>query len=267
MRGEAFANASYRLYAEQARREGLPSVARLFERTADTELNEHFPTTARLSGQVKGDAANLRDAIAGERYESRQMYPGFAREAESAGETTAADRFREIAGDEAKHARAFNTALRVVESRSRIGRVPAAPSVRPVEVPAGPPMVRAQRTRENLDTALHGEALAYAKYRLYGQHAARPDVARLFKGTGEVELHEHLPESARLAGLVGTTHENLTKAIAGERYESQTMYPTFAERARAAGDTEAARAFEHNAKDEARHARSFEKARDRLSES
>lgn len=265
MRGEAFANASYRLYAEQARREGLPSVARIFERAADVELNEHFPTEAKLSGQVKGDAANLRDAITGERYESRHMYPGFAREAQSTGDANAANRFTEIAGDEAKHARAFDTALRAVKSRSRSGSVPAAPVVHPVEVPAGPPMVRAQQTRENLDTALHGEALAYAKYRLYGQHAARPDVARLFRGTGEVELREHLPETARLAGLVGTTHENLTKAIAGERYESQTMYPTFAKRAEAAGDTEAARTFRHNARDEARHAGSFEKARDRLS--
>ncbi|MEV5752478.1 ferritin family protein [Actinoallomurus sp. NPDC052308] len=263
MRGEAYANASYRLYAEQARREGLPAVARLFDRTADVELNEHFASGAALSGQVKDDAANLRDAIAGEHHESRQMYPGFAREAESAGDTAAADRFTEIAGDEAKHARAFGTALGVAESGR--GSVPTAPEVHPVTVTAGAPNVQAQRTKENLDKAIHGEALAYAKYRLYGEHAQDPAVGRLFRGTGEVELHEHLSESANLAGLVGTTHENLTKAITGERYESETMYPTFAERAKAAGDAEAARAFSHNADDEAGHARSFEQARERLS--
>src|SRR4051794_20746376 len=50
MRGEAFAHASYRLYAEQASREGLGSVARLFERAAGVELNDHFKKAAALSG-------------------------------------------------------------------------------------------------------------------------------------------------------------------------------------------------------------------------
>jgi rubrerythrin len=38
------------------------------------------------------------------------------------------------------------------------------------------------------------------------------------------------------------------------------MYPTFAERAKAVGDTEASRVFAHNAEDEAGHARTFENA-------
>jgi rubrerythrin len=262
MRGEAFAHASYRLYAEQARREGRPAVARVFERAAAVELDEHFRSEAALSGQVGDDAANLRDAMAGESYESRQMYPGFARDARSDGDTAAADRFAEIARDEGEHGRAFGTALGVVESGR--GSVPTAPQVHPVDVPAGPPKVRAQRTKDNLDTAMHGEALAYAKYRLYAEHAKNPAVGQLFRGNSDVERREHLAEEAALAGLVGTTRANLTKAIAGERYESQTMYPTFAKRAEATGDTAAARVFSHNAADEAGHARSFEQARNRL---
>ncbi|MFL6056380.1 MAG: ferritin family protein [Actinoallomurus sp.] len=262
MRGEAFANASYRLYAQQARREGLPSVARLFERTADVELDEHFKEEAALSGLVGSDTANLRDAMTGETYESQKMYPGFAEQARADGDTEAATRFSEIARDEGVHGRAFGTAQRVVESGR--GSVPEPPKVDPVRVPAGAPTVHAQRTKTNLDTAMHGEALAYAKYRLYAEHANNPSVARLFRGNADVERREHFADEARLAGLVGTTRSNLGKAITGERYESQTMYPTFAKRARTADDTEVATRFSHNAKDEAGHARAFQQALNRL---
>jgi rubrerythrin len=113
---------------------------------------------------------------------------------------------------------------------------------------------------------MHGEALAYAKYKLWGGHAADADVGRLFTGNAEVERQEHFAEQANLSGLVGTTHRNLTNAIAGERYESTTMYPGFARRATAAGDTEAARLFTHNAGDEAGHAADFQKAQNTLSD-
>ncbi|GLX02068.1 rubrerythrin family protein [Microtetraspora sp. NBRC 16547] len=262
MRGEAFADASYRLYAEQAQREGLPSVARLFERTANVELGEHFEEEAALSGLVGDDAANLRDAMKGEVHESTEMYPQFAQQAKADGESEAADRFSEIARDEGAHARAFGAALQAVESGQ--GNVPAPPKVEVVQVPADPAKVRAQRTVKNLDTAMHGEALAYAKYRLYAEHAKNPAVASLFRGDAAVERREHFADEAKLAGLVGTTSANLAKAIAGERYESQTMYPTFAKRAKEAGDTEAAKLFAHNAKDEAGHARAFQQALDRL---
>ncbi|GAA0852475.1 rubrerythrin family protein [Streptosporangium amethystogenes subsp. fukuiense] len=262
MRGEAFANASYRLYAAQAQREGLPSVARLFERTADVELGEHFKEGAALSGLVGDDAANLRTAMAGETYESQKLYPGFARQARADGESTAATLFSEISRDEGGHARAFGTALRAVESGQ--GNVPAPPKAKPVQVPQGPPKVHAQQTKTNLDTAMHGEALAYAKYQQYAEHSKNPAVAKLFRGSADVELHEHFADTADMAGFVGTTRANLTKAIAGERYESQTMYPTFAKRAKAAGDNQAAALFSNNAEDEAGHARAFQQALDRL---
>lgn len=264
MRGEAFAHASYRLYAEQARREGLASIARLFERTAAVELNEHFAEEAKLKGLPGSDSANLRDAIAGETYESQTMYPGFARQAKADSDGNAATAFSDIADDEGKHRQAFDTALHVVESGQ--GSVPAPPEAKAVEVPAGAPMVHAQRTRTNLDTSMHGEALAHATYRLYGENADNPDVGRLFRGTAEVEGREHFAEQARLAGAVGTTRTNLHKAIGGERYESQTMYPTFAQHAKAAGDTDAAARFSHNADDEAGHGRAFQDALDRLPE-
>jgi rubrerythrin len=265
MKGEAFANVSYRLYADQARREGLTSVADLFERTAATERDEHFAESAAMAGLVGDDATNLRAAISGEHYEANTMYPGFARQAAEDGDANASDRFSEIARDEGRHETAFRTALNVVKTGR--GTVPAAPDATSHQVPAGPAKVRAERTKTNLDTALHGEAEAYAKYNLWGEHATKkgnPDVGRLFHGTGAVERQEHFAEQAELAGLVGSTRDNLTKAITGERYESTTMYPDFAHRATTAGDNDAARMFSDTATDEGEHAHAFEQARDRL---
>ncbi|MFF9062663.1 rubrerythrin family protein [Streptomyces sp. NPDC014882] len=262
MQGEAYANASYTFYAAQADRENLPATARLYRGTAAVELNEHFRKEAGLARVVGSDAANLRAAIAGETYETNVMYPGFARQAAADGDTAAAELFTEIAADEAQHLKRFRAALDVVETGR--GSIPAPPPVDPVEVPAGGPEVRSARTLANLDTAMHGEALAHARYTLYAEHAARhrPALARLFRGTAEVELREHFAGEAKLYGLVRTTRKNLTRTIAGELHEARVMYPAFARRAEAVGDQEAARLFRHNAADEAGHARAFQRMLD-----
>ncbi|MFE9098868.1 ferritin family protein [Streptomyces sp. NPDC007264] len=265
MRGEAYAYASYSLFAEQARKQGLASVDGLFQRTAKVELGEHFTEEAALSGLVGSNAANLRAALQGEAYESQTMYRTFAKQARQDGDTSAAEVFDELARDEAAHHAAFTKALEVV--RTGKGSIPAPPAAATEAVQAGAAKVRAPRTRSDLDTAMRGEALAAAKYTQFAKAAsAHGDqaLARLFNGVAEVELREHFAGMARLAGTVGTTRENLTKAITGERYESGSMYPAFARRARAAGDSAAAQLFAHNAEDEAAHARSFETARSTL---
>ncbi|MFJ9841616.1 ferritin family protein [Kitasatospora sp. NPDC101155] len=266
MRGEAFANASYTLFAAQAQREGRPAVADLFRKTPAVELDEHFTQEAALSGLVSSNEANLTDAITGEGYESTTMYPTFAQQAKAAGDTAAADLFTEIAKDEAAHQAAYQAAL--TKLRTGKGAIPTPPAVNPVTVPAGQPKVTSAQTKANLDTAMHGEALAHAKYTLYAQHAQQsgnPALARLFTAVSDVELQEHYSGEAALAGTVGTTSQNLATAITGETYESQTMYPTFAQQAKAAGDTAAATLFQHNATDEAGHAQAFQTTRKGLS--
>jgi rubrerythrin len=111
MHGEAFAYASYTLFAEAARRNGRPEVARLFEETARTELMEHFAQQAELAGLVGTDADNLRTAIEAESYEVEVMYPSYAEHARAAGDTAAADRFEEVRRDEIEHLEAFRAAL------------------------------------------------------------------------------------------------------------------------------------------------------------
>src|SRR5215470_10846291 len=117
-----------------------------------------------------------------------------------------------------------------------------------------------QKTLENLSTAMHGEAFAYAKYSLYAKMAqanGSPEVADLFEKAANTERFEHFAEEARLARLVGTDAENLKDAIKGESYEADRMYREFAEEAAAAGDKTAAARFEEIRRDEMGHRDAF----------
>ena len=111
MHGEAFAYVRYMLFAEQARRNGRPALAEMFERTAHIERFEHFAEEAELIGLVGSDEENLRAAIEGEDYEVETMYREFAEQARQVGDTAAAERFAEIRQDEATHLAEFRHAL------------------------------------------------------------------------------------------------------------------------------------------------------------
>jgi rubrerythrin len=133
-----------------------------------------------------------------------------------------------------------------------------------------PDQAMSEQTRKNLDTAMHGEALAYAKYQLFAQKAraeGHPEVARIFEQAAQEERFQHFSEEASLAGLVGNTLENVKDAMQGEGYEMDSMYPTFARQARAAGDQAAAQRFEEISRDERKHHDRFQKALDALEKS
>ena len=119
MKGEAFAYASYMLYAEQARKTGHPEIAELFENAAKTERFEHFAEEAELAGLVGTNEENLRTAIKGESYEATTMYREFAEEAASVEDHAAAERFEEIRRDEMKHRAMFEAALQKLEQASQ----------------------------------------------------------------------------------------------------------------------------------------------------
>jgi len=110
MHGEAFANLKYLQYAEKARAGGNEKLALLFEESANVEANEHFAREADALGLVSGNAANLADAMAGERYENTRMYVGFAEQADKAGDRKVAELFRQIAVDEGDHYEQYKAA-------------------------------------------------------------------------------------------------------------------------------------------------------------
>lgn len=123
------------------------------------------------------------------------------------------------------------------------------------------------QTRDNLLAALHGEAFAYARYRLFAQAARESGddrLAAMFEGIAEVELHEHFAELAELVGLSGSDAENLTAALTDENLEVEAMYPLFAKQAEAAGQDAVARRFAEIADDEREHAKALETALERL---
>ena len=111
MRGEAFASAKYRMYAQSACAHGQWQIGRLFGVLSLLERREHFAGLANLAGLVGDTSENLRAAVAGENAEATRMYPEFAREARAVGDTAAADWFTEVALDEAKHRDAFQSAF------------------------------------------------------------------------------------------------------------------------------------------------------------
>ena len=59
--------------------------------------------------------ANLKEAIGGENYETTEMYPTFAKEAEDEGNMEAAMLFTQIGKVEAKHRERYKRLLEMVE--------------------------------------------------------------------------------------------------------------------------------------------------------
>ena len=132
---------------------------------------------------------------------------------------------------------------------------------------AGAASAVAPSTDANALTAMHGEAYAHAKYIAYGAVAAQrgnQKVAGLFNRTAAFELNHHFTEEAALIRYGASNMRNLRAAVAGETFESTTMYPGFAATARAEGCKPAAKLFTEIAQDEKHHAAAFKAALDVL---
>jgi rubrerythrin len=72
--GESQANRKYLAYAEKADNEGHPQVARMFRAAAAAET-VHAHNHLRALGAIGTTEENLKDAIAGESHEFKNMYP------------------------------------------------------------------------------------------------------------------------------------------------------------------------------------------------
>jgi rubrerythrin len=74
--GESQAHMKYLNFAEQARREGLPNIARLFDAASFAE-QVHASNHLRALSGIHDTAANLGAAKAGEDFEIDEMYPTY----------------------------------------------------------------------------------------------------------------------------------------------------------------------------------------------
>jgi len=79
--GESQAHMKYTIFADKARQEGFPSVARLFEAISYAERVHATAHLRNLEG-IGNTAENLDTAIDGENYEVNEMYPAFRAVAE-----------------------------------------------------------------------------------------------------------------------------------------------------------------------------------------
>jgi len=82
--GESQANRKYLAYAKQAEKEGYAQVAKLFRAAAAAET-VHAHAHLRTLGKIKTTAENLKDAIEGETFEFKTMYPAMIAAAQEEG--------------------------------------------------------------------------------------------------------------------------------------------------------------------------------------
>lgn len=122
------------------------------------------------------------------------------------------------------------------------------------------------KTEENLKIALAGEAQARAKYKVWASRAKKEGhqaIAKIFEETAENE-YEHADMIIKLLGMVGSTEENLQRALEGETYEWTEMYPQFLKDAKEEGLEEAAKYFEHVIQVEQHHAKRYKLLLERM---
>ncbi len=133
-------------------------------------------------------------------------------------------------------------------------------------------------TQSNLQSAFSGESMAHMRYRIWGEQATKDgfeNVGRLFIATSDAEeVHATLhfkamkdiegdfPVTAMGGFGKTTTSENLQKAIDGEMFEVEQMYPAYIEVAKMQGETTAVRAMQFAIEAEKVHADLFSKAKD-----
>ena len=115
--GESQARNMYTYFAKVARKEGYHYIAKIFEETAINEMRHAKDEFALLNG-IGDTIANLKEAIAGEHYETTTMYPEFAAAAEEEGNKEAAILFKMIARVEAEHRDRYKKLLEMVENET-----------------------------------------------------------------------------------------------------------------------------------------------------
>lgn len=117
---EAQANRRYLYFAGKADVQGHADVAALFRSTAEGETGHahgHLEFLEHGSGDpmtglpIGSTRDNLKAAVAGETYESSDMYPGMARTAREEGFDEIADWFETLAKAERSHAHRYQRAL------------------------------------------------------------------------------------------------------------------------------------------------------------
>lgn len=117
--GESQANRKYLAYAKKAEKDGNINAAKLFKAASDAETIhalKHF----EVAGKVNSTAENLKDGIAGETHEYKEMYPDFVKEAEAEGNKAALMSFTFAMKAEEVHAGLYQDALENLDQTEEV---------------------------------------------------------------------------------------------------------------------------------------------------
>lgn len=133
-------------------------------------------------------------------------------------------------------------------------------------------------TAANLRSAFGGESMAHMRYKVWGEAAEKegfPNIARLFRAISfaeEVHATNHFTELRQEAGAflvasmagfdLGSTSDNLLRAIEGETYEIDAMYCVYLETAAFQAEKGAVHSFHYALSAEKIHAAMFKRAKE-----
>lgn len=111
--GESQANQKYRAFAKKAEHDGFPNIAKLFKTAAEAERIHAEGHLGALDG-IGSTIENLKDAIGGETYEFKEMYPPMLEQAEKDNHK-AKRMFKYAVEAEDVHAQLYKLALAAAE--------------------------------------------------------------------------------------------------------------------------------------------------------
>ena len=117
--GESQANRKYLAYSKKAEKDGKINAAKLFKAASDAETLhalKHF----EVAGKIHSTADNLKDAVAGETHEYKDMYPDFVKEAEADGNKAALMSFTFAMKAEEVHAKLYQEALENLDQAEEV---------------------------------------------------------------------------------------------------------------------------------------------------
>ncbi len=113
--GESQANRRYLAFAKKAVEDGFPNLAKLFKAAAAAET-VHAHNHLRVMSGVGSTAENVQEAINGETFEFKQMYPEYLAISKEADETKASWSFDVALQVEKVHAALYEGALAAINA-------------------------------------------------------------------------------------------------------------------------------------------------------
>ncbi len=113
--GESRANRKYLAFAVRAEEEGYPQVAKVFRAAAAAEA-VHARAFLEVMAGVRSTAENLEEAIGGESFEFKDMYPRYAARAMQEENTAAVTAFHNAMAVEQVHHSLYVEAMNKVKA-------------------------------------------------------------------------------------------------------------------------------------------------------